>query len=114
VTQSTCAVGRGHPRRPGAGPVDRPLHRLFAHPTDRRWPDPEPTPIPAQTHWPAELPGGRLCLVYTWQLAERPGSMTVLSADGGRTWDLDRQVRLVPIIAGVWGLDVGFAGSNNW
>ncbi len=76
------------------GPVDLPLHHCFARPTDRRWPDPEPTPIPAQTHWPAELPGGRLCIVYTWRLAEQPGFMAVLSADGGRSWDLDHQVRL--------------------
>jgi len=76
------------------GPLDRPLHHVFARPTDRRWPDPAPTPIPAQTHWPAELPSGRLCLVYTWRTAERPGFMAVLSEDGGRTWDLDGQVRL--------------------
>jgi BNR repeat-like domain len=76
------------------GPHDLPLHQLFAHPTDRHWPEPEPTPIPAQTHWPTALPDGRLCLVYTWRLAERPGFMAVLSEDGGRTWDLDHQVRL--------------------
>jgi hypothetical protein len=76
------------------GPLDLPLHYVFASPTDRHWSVPEPTPIPAQTHWPGELPGGGLCIVYTWRVAERPGFMAVISEDGGRTWDLDRQVRL--------------------
>jgi hypothetical protein len=76
------------------GPLDLPLHQSFIESVDQPWPEPVPTEIPAQTHWPAELPGGRLGLVYTLRMAEQPGFMAVLSEDGGRTWDLDHQVRL--------------------
>jgi len=76
------------------GPVDLPLHYAFADKTGRNWSKPEPTTIPGQTNWPAELPGGRLCLIYTWREAGQPGFMAVLSEDGGRTWELENQVRL--------------------
>lgn len=76
------------------GPINLSLHYSFADKTGRHWSKPEPTSVPSQTHCPAELPGGRLCAIYTWREAERPGFMAVLSEDGGRTWDLDNQVRL--------------------
>lgn len=77
-----------------SGPRDLPLHHAFGDPAGRSWSAPLPTAIPAQTHWPAELPGGRMAAIYTWRIAERPGFMAVLSEDGGRAWDLDNQVRL--------------------
>ena len=42
-----------------AGPRDLPLHYAFGDPTGRAWSTPAATDLPAQTHWPAELPGGR-------------------------------------------------------
>jgi hypothetical protein len=36
----------------------------------------------------------RLCAVYTWREAARPGIMAAISEDGGRSWDLDGQARL--------------------
>ena len=79
---------------PERGPVDLPLHYAFADPAGRHWSKPEPTRVPGQTNWPAQLPDGRLALIYTWREAEQPGFMAVLSKDDGRTWDLEHQVRL--------------------
>jgi hypothetical protein len=76
------------------GAVDRPIHQVFSAPDQRVWPEPESTGILGQTHWPAELPGGQLAMIYTARLAERPGFLVVLSPDGGKTWDLDHQVRV--------------------
>jgi sialidase-1 len=78
----------------GRGPIDQPMHQVFANPTDRQWPEPVRTPIPAQTQWPATLPDGQICVVYTVRDAPIPGFMAVLSEDGGQTWDLEHQVRL--------------------
>jgi hypothetical protein len=71
-----------------------PLHCAFADSTGRNWSKPAPTLIPGQTNWPAELPNGNLCAIYSYRETERPGFMAVLSKDGGITWDLDNQVRL--------------------
>jgi hypothetical protein len=60
----------------------------------RVWGAPEPTNLPGQTNALVELGGERMCVVYTWREAERPGIMAALSMDGGRTWDLDGQARL--------------------
>lgn len=79
---------------PVAGPRDLPMHHAFGDPTGQVWSVPTPTTVPAQTHWPAELPGGRLAAIYTRRDVERPGFIVVLSEDGGRTWDLDKQVQL--------------------
>ena len=79
---------------PARGARDLPLHHAFGDPSGLHWSPPAPTTIPAQTHWPAELPGGRLAAIYTRRDAERPGFLAVLSEDGGQTWDLDGQVQL--------------------
>lgn len=76
------------------GPRDLPLHYSFGDPTGRSWSVPAASAIPAQTHWPAELPGGRMAAIYTWRITGQPGFIAALSEDGGRTWDLDNQVRL--------------------
>lgn len=60
----------------------------------RDWSKPEPTAVPGQTSALVDLGDGRLCVVYTWREAEHPGIMAALSADGGKTWDLEHQVRL--------------------
>ena len=45
-------------------------------------------------NWPAELPDGRLCAIYTRRESQQPGFMALLSEDGGVTWDLENQIRL--------------------
>ena len=79
---------------PDKGPVQLPLHYATADETGRQWSTPQPTTIPGQTNWPAELPDGRLCAIYTWRESQQPGFMAVLSEDGGVTWDLENQIRL--------------------
>ena len=54
---------------------------------------PQATTIPGQTNCTAELPDGRLAAIYTWRESDQPGFMIVLSNDGGRTWDIDHQIR---------------------
>jgi hypothetical protein len=58
------------------------------------WPMPIATGIPGQTNYPAQLPDGRLALIYTLRDSEQPGFMVVLSDDDGATWDLEHQVRV--------------------
>ena len=79
---------------PARGPVDLPIHYSYADPTAARWETPKPTAIPGQTNRATELPDGRLAAIYTWREADRPGFMVVLSDDGGRTWDLEHQLRV--------------------
>lgn len=76
------------------GPVDLAMHYAFGDPTGQDWTNPQPTEIPGQTNWPAELPDGRLALIYTWRESRQPGFMVTLSEDGGSTWDAENQVRL--------------------
>ena len=71
-----------------------PLHYAVTDGNSRNWPKPQPTSIPGQTNCPAELGDGKLGAIYTCREAKQPGFMAVLSEDGGRTWDLDNQVRL--------------------
>ena len=79
---------------PARGPVDLPIHYSYADPTASRWETPQPTAIPGQTNCTTALPDGRLAAIYTWRESEQPGFMVVLSDDGGRTWDLERQLRV--------------------
>jgi hypothetical protein len=79
---------------PDKGPVHLPLHYATADETGRQWSTPQPTTIPGQTNWPAELPDGRLCAIYTRRKSEQPGFMAVLSEDGGETWDATGWTRI--------------------
>jgi hypothetical protein len=79
---------------PRKGVVRQNLHYMLADGAGRRWSPPAPTPVPGQTNNVAELPGGLLGAIYTWRDAAQPGFMVMLSQDGGRTWDLERQVRV--------------------
>ncbi len=76
------------------GPLNLPIHYAIADKHGKSWPMPKPTSLPGQTSWPALLPNGTLCAVYTLREDNRPGFRAVLSTDGGQTWDLDHQVRL--------------------
>lgn len=63
--------------------------------TGRRWTPPMPLGVLGQTSCAADFGGGRLVLVYSHrENTEKPGIKAVLSEDGGRTWDLDRQIIL--------------------
>ena len=51
----------------------------------QEWPMPQPTTLPGQTNWPAQLPDGTLAAIYTLREAEQPGFMVVLSTDLGQS-----------------------------
>ncbi len=55
---------------------------------------PQPTNLPGQTNWPAQLPDGTLAAIYTLREGEQPGFLVVFSTDVGQSWDLENQVRL--------------------
>lgn len=74
--------------------INLPNHYAYADAAGRRWETPQPTNLPGQTNCPAQLPDGRIAVIYTLREAERPGFMVTLSEDGGRTFDLEHQVRV--------------------
>jgi hypothetical protein len=80
--------------QPEQGPVNLPIHYAITDPQASQWPMPQPTTLPGQTNWPAQLPDGRLAAIYTAREAERPGFFVALSPDGGQHWDLDNLVRV--------------------
>lgn len=80
--------------QPDKGPVNLPIHYTLADASGRTWPMPQPTALPGQTNWPAQLPDGTLAAIYTVREAAQPGFLVALSSDGGQTWDLEQQVRV--------------------
>jgi hypothetical protein len=80
--------------QPDQGPINLPIHSSITDKHGAHWPMPQPTSLPGQTNWPAQLPDGTLCAIYTLREDSKPGFMVTLSHDGGQTWDLDHQVRL--------------------
>ena len=68
------------------------LHRTTSDETGRHWDVPQPTAIPAQTSWAVDLSNGRMFAAYTVRELDPPGIRGVLSEDGGKSWDLDRNV----------------------
>jgi hypothetical protein len=80
--------------QPDKGPVNLPIHYAITDPKAIQWSMPQPTNLPGQTNWPAQLPDGRLAAIYTLREAEQPGFMVVLSPDLGESWDLENQVRV--------------------
>jgi hypothetical protein len=69
-------------------------HICVSDASARSWSEPVATNLPGQTSAVVELNDGRLCIVYTDREAAQPGIMAALSEDGGKTWDLDSQLRL--------------------
>lgn len=80
--------------QPDKGPVNLPIHYAITDANASTWPMPQPTILPGQTNWPAQLPDGTLAAIYTKREGEQPGFLVVLSTDQGQSWDLENQVRL--------------------
>ncbi len=80
--------------QPDKGAVNLPIHAVITAKAGHPWPMPEPTNLPGQTNWPAQLPDGTLAAIYTVRESEQPGFMAVLSTDLGQSWDIDNQIRL--------------------
>lgn len=80
--------------QPDRGPVNLPIHYAISDAKAERWPMPQPTNLPGQTNWAAQLPDGRLAAIYTLREAEQPGFLVALSHDLGQSWDLANQVRV--------------------
>jgi sialidase-1 len=68
------------------------LHRCFGSPDGREWSTPEPTNLPGQTNQPVDLGDGLMAAIYTQRESAQPGFRVALSADGGKSWDLENQV----------------------
>ena len=68
------------------------LHFTISDETGTRWSDPQPTGIPGQTSWCADLGDGRIAAAYTRREGMEPGTLVVLSEDEGKMWDLEGQV----------------------
>lgn len=80
--------------QPDKGPLNLPIHYAITDANASTWPMPQPTILPGQTNWPAQLPDGTLAAIYTRREGEQPGFLVVLSTDLGQSWDLENQVRL--------------------
>lgn len=75
------------------GQENFPLHFVSSDTTGTHWENPVPTTIPAQTSWAADLGEGVLAAAYSIREGMmKPGVLVALSEDGGRSWDLERQV----------------------
>ncbi|MSP13981.1 MAG: exo-alpha-sialidase [Chloroflexi bacterium] len=70
------------------------IHRAFSDGHGRNWSTPEPTGIPGQTSWAADLGKGRMVVAYTRRESPFPGIVAALSADYGKTWDLDHRIQI--------------------
>jgi hypothetical protein len=67
------------------------IHIAWGTPDGRTWTAPRDTGIAGQIACPLALPDGRLLAVYVHR-HDPPSLRAVLSEDGGRTWDLDREL----------------------
>lgn len=81
------------------GQVDYDLHLVYSDDNGENWTLPQPTGIPAQTCWAADLGDGIIALAYTQRKGANPGVNIVLSEDDGRTWDVEHQVRVWDAVA---------------
>ncbi len=80
--------------QPDKGPVNLPIHYAISDAAANQWPMPQPTNLPGQTNWPAQLPDGSLAAIYTQREGDQPGFLVALSTDLGQSWDLDNGVRV--------------------
>jgi hypothetical protein len=78
------------------------LHLVRSDATGRTWSMPQPTGIPAQTSWLADLGDGRMAAAYTERTGMQPGIKVALSEDAGATWDLDRALLAWDAVGQQW------------
>jgi hypothetical protein len=71
-----------------------PLHYSVGSPDGRQWSEPQQTNIPGQTNYPVDLGNGRMAVIYTRREGDNPGFFVTLSTDGGKTFDIDNQIRV--------------------
>lgn len=69
------------------------IHIAWCDAGGTSWSAPESTGIAGQIASPLFLPGGRLLATYVHR-HDPPGIRAVLSDDGGRTWRLDKELRV--------------------
>jgi hypothetical protein len=67
-------------------------HHCTGSADGREWTVPAPTNIPGQTNWPVDLGNGQMAVIYTVRDTDPPGFFAAVSEDGGKKWDLDRQI----------------------
>ena len=85
----------------------RRLHRLFSDDEGRHWTEPEALPIEGYPPHLLALPDGRLLCTYGWRQPDF-GIRAALSADGGRSWDVERTIR---IRGGLPNKDLGYPAT---
>ncbi|MBI3942524.1 MAG: exo-alpha-sialidase [Chloroflexi bacterium] len=81
---------------------DLDLHLAISDLSGRKWSQPQPTGLPAQTSWLADLGNGLLFATYTKRTGMQPGIYAVISEDGGRTWDLEHEVVVWDAVGQEW------------
>ena len=67
------------------------IHMSVSDTSARVWSEPAPTGIPGQTSWAADLGNDRIAAAYT-NRERNPGIKVVLSEDGGKTWNRDKEI----------------------
>lgn len=74
------------------GKEDYDLHFVVCDETGRKWSQPHPTGIPAETSWVADLGQAVLAATFTIREKSKPGITVALSFDEGKSWDLENQM----------------------
>lgn len=74
------------------GKENHDLHFVISDASGRKWSQPQPTGIGAQTSWVADLGNGLLAATFTVRERRRPGIAVTLSHNEGKTWELEDQV----------------------
>jgi len=68
------------------------IHFTVSDQTATQWAYPQPTGLPGQTSWAADLGDGIIAGAYTRREGPEPGILVALSEDEGATWDMEQQV----------------------
>jgi BNR repeat-like domain/BNR/Asp-box repeat len=85
----------------------RRMHQVFSENEGRSWNAPEALPIEGYPPHLLELPDGRILCTYGWRQPDF-GIRAVLSADGGKSWDIEHTIR---IRGGLPNKDLGYPAT---